>query len=76
MRIPAYPAEHYCATTDQIVEDNLPSVKDYDNHTYAIAHKQCLRIGWFEKEAKPAFGNFRIPKDWKKHLQEDLRHLS
>lgn len=32
-------------------------------------------LGWFEPEAKPAVFDKAVPKDWKKHLAKDWKHL-
>lgn len=32
-------------------------------------------LGWFEPDAKPAFGSGRVPsEDWTKHVKSDLAH--
>ncbi|KFB43900.1 AGAP002217-PA-like protein [Anopheles sinensis] len=82
VRIPAYPAQHYYALTPNIDlptdDDNLlPCVRDYDSNLYVRQLDQSLLIGWFEKEAKPAFEETKdIPKEWQSHLHQDARHCA
>ncbi|CAG9759384.1 unnamed protein product [Ceutorhynchus assimilis] len=76
--IPAYPAEHFYATTgilDTEMKDSLPIVRDNDSHTYAREYNGGLMVGWFEKEAKPAFEKGQVPKDWEKFVKRDIKHL-
>lgn len=78
VRIPAYPAEHFYAVTgtlSQKMNETLPIVRDYDSHTYAREYNNGLMIGWFEPEAKPAFEKGKVPKDWEKHINVDLKHI-
>ncbi|KAL1492487.1 hypothetical protein ABEB36_010737 [Hypothenemus hampei] len=78
VRIPAYPAEHFYATTgflDEQLQESLPIVRDYDSHMYAREYNHGLMVGWFEKEAKPAFGRGEVPRDWEKHIEEDKKHI-
>lgn len=50
-------------------------MRDFDSHTYARQFENGLMVGWFEKEAKPAFEQSKVPKDWKKYVQEDFKHF-
>ncbi|XP_044741154.1 pyruvate dehydrogenase phosphatase regulatory subunit, mitochondrial-like [Chrysoperla carnea] len=76
VRIPAYPAEHfYAITTGLAVNENLPCIRDYDGFTYARALDKGLMVGWFEKEARPAFWDKKVPRDWKKHVQSNFQHF-
>ncbi|ENN74249.1 hypothetical protein D910_03538 [Dendroctonus ponderosae] len=75
VRIPAYPAEHFYATADQDMKHPLPVVRCYDSYTYAREYQNGLMVGWFEPEAKPAFEKGRVPKDWPKHVKQDLSHF-
>ncbi|XP_055609553.1 pyruvate dehydrogenase phosphatase regulatory subunit, mitochondrial-like isoform X2 [Uranotaenia lowii] len=74
--IPAYPAQHFYALTTNLQltnEDLLPCVRDFDSNLYARQLNDEMLVGWFEKEAKPAFENIKdIPKKWKGHLQQNL----
>ncbi|XP_058058106.1 pyruvate dehydrogenase phosphatase regulatory subunit, mitochondrial-like isoform X2 [Anopheles bellator] len=82
VRVPAYPAQHYYALTPSLNlptdDDNLlPCVRDYDANLYARQNDQSLLVGWFEKEAKPAFDDTKdIPKAWQEYLQEDYSHCA
>uniref|UniRef100_A0A182MPW1 Pyruvate dehydrogenase phosphatase regulatory subunit, mitochondrial n=1 Tax=Anopheles culicifacies TaxID=139723 RepID=A0A182MPW1_9DIPT len=82
VRVPAYPAKHYYALTPSLNlptdDDNLlPCVRDYDSNLYARQYDQSLLVGWFEKDAKPAFEETKdIPKAWQQHLQEDHTHCA
>ncbi|XP_015510109.2 pyruvate dehydrogenase phosphatase regulatory subunit, mitochondrial-like isoform X1 [Neodiprion pinetum] len=80
VRIPAYPAEHFYAVTPSLVPElssHLPCVRDFDSHSYARQWQVGgLMVGWFEREAKPAFGKEgKVPvKDWHRHLKDDPQH--
>uniref|UniRef100_A0A1Y9H9H8 Pyruvate dehydrogenase phosphatase regulatory subunit, mitochondrial n=1 Tax=Anopheles farauti TaxID=69004 RepID=A0A1Y9H9H8_9DIPT len=82
VRVPAYPAKHYYALTPNLNlptdDDNLlPCIRDYDSNLYVRQYDQSLLVGWFEKEAKPAFEDTKdIPKDWQHHLQQDNSHCA
>uniref|UniRef100_A0A182T452 Pyruvate dehydrogenase phosphatase regulatory subunit, mitochondrial n=1 Tax=Anopheles maculatus TaxID=74869 RepID=A0A182T452_9DIPT len=82
VRVPAYPAQHYYALTPSLNlptdDDNLlPCIRDYDANLYARQYDQSLLVGWFEKDAKPAFEDTKdIPKAWQDHLQEDQGHCA
>uniref|UniRef100_A0A182Y4M7 Uncharacterized protein n=1 Tax=Anopheles stephensi TaxID=30069 RepID=A0A182Y4M7_ANOST len=82
VRVPAYPAQHYYALTPSLSlptdDDNLlPCIRDFDSNLYARQYDQSLLIGWFEKDAKPAFEETKdIPKAWQDHLQEDHGHCA
>ncbi|ETN67554.1 nad dehydrogenase [Anopheles darlingi] len=82
VRIPAYPAQHYYALTPSLNlptdDDNLlPCVRDYDANLYARQYDQSLLVGWFEKEAKPAFEDTKdIPKAWQEYLNQDPAHCA
>lgn len=58
------------------IDENLPCVRDFDSYTYAREYEKGFMIGWFEPEAKPAFLKGKIPKDWKKYLRYDWKHIS
>ncbi|XP_066258904.1 pyruvate dehydrogenase phosphatase regulatory subunit, mitochondrial-like isoform X1 [Euwallacea similis] len=78
VRIPAYPAEHFYATTgvlDENMQESLPIIRDYDNHMYAREYNRGLMVGWFEREAKPAFEKGMVPKDWKNYVKQDRNHF-
>ncbi|RZC36002.1 pyruvate dehydrogenase phosphatase regulatory subunit, mitochondrial-like [Asbolus verrucosus] len=58
VRIPAYPAQHFYATTGRLtklVDELMPIIRDYDAYTYAREYEGGYMVGWFEQEAKPAF---------------------
>ncbi|XP_061497155.1 pyruvate dehydrogenase phosphatase regulatory subunit, mitochondrial isoform X2 [Anopheles gambiae] len=82
VRVPAYPAQHYYALTPTLDlptdDDNLlPCIRDYDSNLYARQYDQSLLVGWFEKDAKPAFEETKdIPKAWQEHLQDDPGHCA
>ncbi|XP_056645731.1 pyruvate dehydrogenase phosphatase regulatory subunit, mitochondrial-like [Diorhabda sublineata] len=76
--IPAYPAQHFYATTGplpQVNEEYLPIVRDYDAQTYIRSYGNGLMVGWFELEAKPAFEQKKVPKNWKDHITKDFNHF-
>lgn len=58
------------------MEYSLPIVRDYDAHTYARQYENGLMVGWFEKEAKPAFKEGKVPKNWQSHVEKDFKHFS
>lgn len=72
--IPAYPAQHFYALTTNLnlpKDQLLPSIRDYDAYLYARQMDGEMLVGWFEKEAKPAFESIKdIPREWKPHLEE------
>lgn len=77
VKIPAYPAEHYYAITNGMAlskDRTLPCVRDYDSSSYTRQYNDEMLIGWFEPEAKAAFGG-HVPKNWMKDLKEDFPHL-
>lgn len=77
VKIPAYPAEHYYAITNGMsmpVDKTLPCVRDYDSSSYTRQFNDEMLIGWFEPEARAAFGG-NVPKNWMKDLREDFPHL-
>ncbi|KAJ8968468.1 hypothetical protein NQ314_002286 [Rhamnusium bicolor] len=57
------------------MDDSIPVVRDFDAHTYAREYNGGLMVGWFEQEAKPAFEESKVPKDWKKHIKKDFKHF-
>ncbi|CAG9855350.1 unnamed protein product [Phyllotreta striolata] len=76
--IPAYPAQHFYATTGPLAEsigEDIPIIRDFDAHTYARSYENGLMVGWFELEAKPAFEQSKVPKDWTSHLTTDFNHF-
>lgn len=79
VRIPAYPAQHFYATTGPLngieLTDGTPVVRDYDSHMYAREYNAGLMVGWFEKEAKPAFEQSKVPVDWKQYIKMDYSHF-
>lgn len=58
------------------MEYSLPIVRDFDAYTYAREYENGLMVGWFEKEAKPAFEQGNVPTEWKKHVVKDFEHFS
>nr|XP_019534740.2 pyruvate dehydrogenase phosphatase regulatory subunit, mitochondrial-like isoform X1 [Aedes albopictus] len=74
--IPAYPAQHFYGLTTNLnlpTKHLLPCVRDYDAHLYARQIDGEILVGWFEKEAKPAFDSINdIPKEWKPHLDQSM----
>lgn len=58
------------------VSDNIPVVRDFDSNLYAREFNKGFMIGWFEAEAKAAFQDGTIPKNWSKSLTYDWKHLS
>lgn len=77
VKIPAYPAEHYYAITNGMkmpTGQTLPCVRDYDSSCYTRQFNDEMLIGWFEPEARAAFGG-HVPKNWMKDLREDFPHL-
>lgn len=77
VKIPAYPAEHYYAITNGMTlpkNKTLPCIRDYDSSCYTRQFNDEMLIGWFEPEARAAFGG-NVPKNWMKDLREDFPHL-
>lgn len=77
VKIPAYPAEHYYAITNGMTLPQnkiLPCVRDHDSSSYSRQFNNEMLIGWFEPEARAAFGGI-VPKNWMKDLREDFPHL-
>ncbi|XP_029170477.1 pyruvate dehydrogenase phosphatase regulatory subunit, mitochondrial-like [Nylanderia fulva] len=78
VRIPAYPAEHLYAIVPPLslkISTSLPYVRDFDSYSYMREWQDGLLLGWFEPNAKPAFGSGQVPsKDWTKHLKNDSAH--
>ncbi|XP_011865409.1 PREDICTED: pyruvate dehydrogenase phosphatase regulatory subunit, mitochondrial-like [Vollenhovia emeryi] len=78
VRIPAYPAEHLYAIIPPLsseISTTLPYIRDFDSHSYMREWKGGFLLGWFEPDAKPAFGSGRVPsKDWAKHMKSDSAH--
>ncbi|XP_015598791.1 pyruvate dehydrogenase phosphatase regulatory subunit, mitochondrial [Cephus cinctus] len=78
VRIPAYPAEHFYATTAPFTPElssDLPCIRDFDSHSYMRQWQGGLMAGWFEREARPAFENGNVPaKDWTGQLKTDKAH--
>lgn len=77
VRIPAYPAEHFYALTGSIddLNDQIPCIRDYDAQTYAREYNGGFLVGWFELEARPAFEQSTVPRDWRNYLQKDPERL-
>lgn len=57
------------------IEESIPIVRDYDSNTYFREYQSGFMVGWFEKEAKPAFEDSSVPRDWEKYIQKDVKHL-
>ncbi|GLV45115.1 uncharacterized protein CBL_14312 [Carabus blaptoides fortunei] len=75
VRIPAYPAEHIYVLTEPMNDqctDQLPCIRDYDSHTYMREYNRGFMIGWFEENARPAFTQNIVPKNWQQHLQKNV----
>lgn len=72
--IPTYAAKHFYAMTKGInvrTKDMLPVVRDYDAHTYIRQMDNELMVGWFEKDAKVAFGNNPVPRTCHHDIVDD-----
>lgn len=65
----------FLGTLNDGIQETLPIVRDFDGHTYARQYNKGLMVGWFEKEAKPAFGKGTVPKDWELHVKQDNNHF-
>ncbi|XP_055542448.1 pyruvate dehydrogenase phosphatase regulatory subunit, mitochondrial-like isoform X2 [Wyeomyia smithii] len=74
--IPAYPAQHFYALSTNLnlaTDSLLPCIRDYDSNMYARQYGGEMLVGWFEKEAIPAFENKKdIPKGWKAYLSQNM----
>lgn len=74
--IPAYPAQHFYALSSNLnlpADNLLPCVRDYDSNMYVRQLEKEMLVGWFEKEAKPAFESTKdIPKEWKTQLDHNF----
>lgn len=57
------------------MDETTPIIRDYDSCTYAREFEGGFMVGWFEKEAKPAFEDGQVPRDWLKHIQKDFKHF-
>lgn len=57
------------------VNETMPIIRDYDAYTYAREYEGGFMVGWFEREAKPAFEDSKVPIDWTKHVQKDFNHF-
>ncbi|KAJ3639735.1 hypothetical protein Zmor_003076 [Zophobas morio] len=78
VRIPAYPAQHFYATTGRLpkyIDESTPIIRDYDAYTYTREYEGGFMIGWFEQDAKPAFEDSQVPRDWLKHIKYDVKHF-
>lgn len=42
---------------------------------YARDYEGGLMVGWFEPEAKPAFEDSYVPKDWQRHLKTEFQYF-
>ncbi|XP_054278632.1 pyruvate dehydrogenase phosphatase regulatory subunit, mitochondrial-like [Macrosteles quadrilineatus] len=80
VRVPAYPVQHFLVTTEELgglpPPDTLPYVRDYDSQTYIRQFGGGFMVGGFEKNAKAAFVDTKIPRDWQGKLAEDWNHFS
>ncbi|KAK9745982.1 Aminomethyltransferase folate-binding domain [Popillia japonica] len=77
VRIPAYPAEHYYATTNFLnIDEDLPCVRDFDSYTYAREYHGGFMVGWFEPEAKPAFQGREVPQNWIDNLSIEWEYFN
>ncbi|CAL1687136.1 unnamed protein product [Lasius platythorax] len=78
VRIPAYPAEHLYAIIPPLssrISTSLPYVRDFDSYSYIREWQDGLLLGWFEPNAKPAFGSGQVPSiNWTKHVKNDPAH--
>ncbi|KRT81042.1 FAD dependent oxidoreductase [Oryctes borbonicus] len=76
VRIPAYPAEHFYATTNFLnIDEDLPCVRDFDSFTYAREYHGGFMVGWFEPEANPAFQGKEVPRNWIDDLSTQWEHF-
>jgi pyruvate dehydrogenase phosphatase regulatory subunit len=78
VRIPAYPAQHFYATTGRLtkfIDESTPIIRDYDAYTYAREYEGGFMVGWFEQQAKPAFEDSQVPRDWLKYVKKDFKHF-
>ncbi|XP_065165300.1 pyruvate dehydrogenase phosphatase regulatory subunit, mitochondrial-like [Atheta coriaria] len=78
VKIPAYPAEHYYATTEgqHSEEETLPCVRDFDSFAYCRDFGTGFLCGWFEPEAKAAFNeSATIPRDWQNHIKHEWKYF-
>lgn len=70
--IPSYPANHFYAITQGLQlndsernDEMLPVIRDYDAHTYMRQLGDEMLVGWFEKNARPAFdGGQMVPRSF------------
>ncbi|XP_029676057.1 pyruvate dehydrogenase phosphatase regulatory subunit, mitochondrial-like [Formica exsecta] len=78
VRIPAYPAEHLYAVIPPLsskIDTSLPYIRDFDSYSYMREWQGGLLLGWFEPNAKPAFGSGHVPpKNWMKYVKNDPAH--
>ncbi|KAL3289639.1 hypothetical protein HHI36_023048 [Cryptolaemus montrouzieri] len=80
VQIPAYPVAHYYATTgplQEIVDESIPIVRDFDSNTYIREYDGGFMVGWFDNEAQPVFEDHNtIPVDWITHLKLNMEKLN
>ncbi|XP_020283596.1 pyruvate dehydrogenase phosphatase regulatory subunit, mitochondrial-like [Pseudomyrmex gracilis] len=78
VRIPAYPAEHLYAIIPPLssqMSTSLPYVRDFDSYSYFREWQGGLLLGWFEPDAKSAFGSGNVPtKNWTDYVKSDQTH--
>ncbi|KAF6031330.1 PDPR [Bugula neritina] len=79
VRVPIHSVEHYymLAQPQDVIDENMPVIRDYDNHCYFRMWGNSIMAGAFEAVAKPIFHDgvpetFNCAKD---RLKEDWDQL-
>jgi pyruvate dehydrogenase phosphatase regulatory subunit len=75
VRIPAYPAEQFCATTGDdaaLAHETLPIIFDPDSYLYSRQLSKKLVFGWFEPEAKPISCQSYVPQAAKQEMPKNI----
>jgi hypothetical protein len=58
-----------------VIDESTPIIRDYDAYTYAREYEGGFMVGWFEQQAKPAFEDSQVPRDWLKYVKKDFKHF-
>lgn len=80
MRVPVYPVQHFLIMTESLAglpaPDSLPYIRDFDSNLFIRQYEGGFMVGGFERNAKAAFVDEKIPVDWKDKLTQDWNHFS
>lgn len=80
VRVPVYPVQHFLIMTEPLAglpaPDSLPYIRDFDSNLFIRQYEAGFMVGGFERNAKAAFVDEKIPFDWKDKLTQDWNHFS